>query len=271
MVADGDPTAEHLEVYDTKSGLWHPELGELHTARRLPAGDAFVTRRVKAACIYWVLFRPKGRREHRRQLGLLAPADAIASAQIEAGTTASRRDPRTCSKFPPARQERSQVSRRVRKRRDAVVELLFGACGDGERDRSRVGSLGGSRRQRTSWSNQDRYPRGSRGVGGAGVHPSPLHRLRGSAVFARTRPCSTKTSAPTSSRLASTERSNRPHTAPSTPSSTSIANLIDERPYTVDIALNFPKSTGAKRSISGIRSARATSTPGNPRKCEQPC
>ena len=95
MVADGDPTAEHLEVYDTKSGLWHPERGELTQPDGwgfLPAGDAFVTRRVKAAGVYWVLFRPKGRREHRRQLGLLAPADAIASARIEADTTASRRD-----------------------------------------------------------------------------------------------------------------------------------------------------------------------------------
>jgi hypothetical protein len=84
MVANGDPTAEHLEVYDTKSGLWHPELGELTQPDGwsfLPAGDAFLTRRVKAAGEYWVLFRPKGRREHRRQLGLLAPADAIASAQ----------------------------------------------------------------------------------------------------------------------------------------------------------------------------------------------
>lgn len=95
MVADGDPTPEHLEVYDTKSGLWHPQLGELTQPDGwsfLPAGDAFVTRRVKAAGVYWVLFRPRGRRAHRRQLGLLAPADAIASAQIEAVTTASRRE-----------------------------------------------------------------------------------------------------------------------------------------------------------------------------------
>lgn len=95
MVVDRDPTAEHLEVYDTKSGLWHPDLGGLTQPNGwgfLPAGDAFVTRRVKAAGIYWVLFRPKGRREHRRQLGLLAPADAIASAQVEADATASRRD-----------------------------------------------------------------------------------------------------------------------------------------------------------------------------------
>ena len=95
MVADRDPTAEHLEVYDTNSGLWHPELGELIQPDGwgfLPAGDAFVTRRVKAAGIYWVLFRPKGRREHRRHLGVLAPTGAIASAQIEAGTTGSRRE-----------------------------------------------------------------------------------------------------------------------------------------------------------------------------------
>jgi hypothetical protein len=55
MVADGDPPAEHLEVYDTKSGLWHPELGELTQPDGwgfLPAGDAFATRRVKHAGIY---------------------------------------------------------------------------------------------------------------------------------------------------------------------------------------------------------------------------
>jgi hypothetical protein len=82
-------------VYDTKTGLWHPELGELTQPDGwdfLPAGDAFVTRRVKAAGVYWVLFRPKGRREHRRQLGLLAPTDAIASAQSAADATAARRE-----------------------------------------------------------------------------------------------------------------------------------------------------------------------------------
>ena len=95
MVAGRDPTAENLEVYATDDGLWHPELGELTQPDGwdfLPAGDAFVTRRVKAAGTYWVLFRPKGRREHRRQLGVLAPSGAIASARIEADTTASRRE-----------------------------------------------------------------------------------------------------------------------------------------------------------------------------------
>jgi hypothetical protein len=95
MVAEGDPTAKHLEVYDTTRGLWHPELGALTQPDDwdfLPAGDAFVTRRVKAAGIYWVLFRPRGRREHRRQLGLLAPAEVIAAARIEADTTATQRE-----------------------------------------------------------------------------------------------------------------------------------------------------------------------------------
>ncbi|MDP1794083.1 MAG: hypothetical protein Q8K63_08095 [Acidimicrobiales bacterium] len=44
-----DPTRLHLEVYDTESGLWHPELGEFDLPDGwdvLPAGDAFLTRRM---------------------------------------------------------------------------------------------------------------------------------------------------------------------------------------------------------------------------------
>jgi Uncharacterized conserved protein (DUF2293) len=95
MVVDEDPTRLQLEVYETKAGLWHPEFGELAQPdgwEFLPAGDAFLTRRVEAAGVYWVLFRPKGRREHRRQLGLLAPAGAIASARAAAAATAARRE-----------------------------------------------------------------------------------------------------------------------------------------------------------------------------------
>jgi Uncharacterized conserved protein (DUF2293) len=95
MVADVDLTRLHLEVYDTKVGLWHPEFRELTQPdgwEFLPAGDAFVTRRVKAAGVYWVVFRPKGRREHRRQLGLIAPAATIASAHTAADATAARRE-----------------------------------------------------------------------------------------------------------------------------------------------------------------------------------
>ncbi len=85
MVDDRHPAHAHahLEVYDTKAGLWHPELGDLTQPDDwdfLPAGDAFVTRRVKAAGDYWLLYQPKGRRAHRRVLGLLAPIDAIAAS-----------------------------------------------------------------------------------------------------------------------------------------------------------------------------------------------
>lgn len=94
VVGDEDPAREHLEVYDTKTGLWHPELGELRQPAGwdfLPAGDAFLTRRVKAAGEYWQLFQPKGRRSHRRLLGLLAPSDAIAAAHVAADATNAKR------------------------------------------------------------------------------------------------------------------------------------------------------------------------------------
>ena len=58
----------------------------------LPAGDAFLTRQGKAAGDYWVLFRPKGRGQHRRQLGLLAPIGAITAARAAAVVTAARRE-----------------------------------------------------------------------------------------------------------------------------------------------------------------------------------
>ncbi len=44
MVDDVDPGDQQLEVYDTKTGLWHPELGDLTAPdgwEFLPAGDAF--------------------------------------------------------------------------------------------------------------------------------------------------------------------------------------------------------------------------------------
>ena len=82
-------------MYETKNGLWNPDLGELTEPEGwelLPPGDAYVTRHVKAAGTYWVLFRPKGRHQHRRRLGLLAPADAIAAAKASAATTLASRE-----------------------------------------------------------------------------------------------------------------------------------------------------------------------------------
>jgi len=94
-----DLNAAHLDVYDQcESGVWHPEHGILQEPEGwefLPTGDAFVTRRVKAAGVYWLLWRPRDRnRGHRRLLGILAPAGTIARARAEAEATSDERSSR---------------------------------------------------------------------------------------------------------------------------------------------------------------------------------
>jgi hypothetical protein len=88
----------NLDVYDTKEGLWDPVNGALDQPEGwefLPSGDAFVTRRVKAAGVYWKLWRPRGRnRPHRRPLGLLAPAAVIEAAHAEAVSSEAARSGR---------------------------------------------------------------------------------------------------------------------------------------------------------------------------------
>lgn len=124
VMVDEDPAGLHLEVYDTKSGLWHPELGDLDRPdgwELLPSGDAFLTRQVKATGHYWVLFRPKGRGQHRRQLGLLAPIEAIAAAREAAAVTAARRETRRESSS--RQRERTETAYRA-EFEDAVLRWL---------------------------------------------------------------------------------------------------------------------------------------------------
>lgn len=93
-----DVTELQLDVYMTREGPWNPEHGELEIPDEwefLPSGDAFVTRRVKAAGTYWVAWRPRGRnRPHRRRLGLWAPKEAIDAASAEAEATEAQRSKR---------------------------------------------------------------------------------------------------------------------------------------------------------------------------------
>jgi len=108
-----------LDVYDTKDGLWHPEHGELEPPEEwefLPAGDAFLTRRVSAGGVYWVVWRPKGRSEHRRKLGLLAPRTVIEAARAASADTVAER----------ARQR--EASARQRDRAEAVYREELGAA-----------------------------------------------------------------------------------------------------------------------------------------------
>ena len=94
-VTEEDLTALHLDVYDTREGPWSPVHGELEIPADwdfLPAGDAFVTRTVKAAGTYWVAWRPRGRnRQHRRRLGLWAPRSVIEAALEKASATEAER------------------------------------------------------------------------------------------------------------------------------------------------------------------------------------
>jgi hypothetical protein len=91
----GDVRSVQLDVYDSKGGLWNPDLGELAAPdgwEFLPSGDTFVTRRVKAAGLYWNVWRPRGRnRPHRSRLGVFAPAATIAAARDAAEKTEQRR------------------------------------------------------------------------------------------------------------------------------------------------------------------------------------
>jgi hypothetical protein len=88
---EDDPAKAHLDVYDTKDGLWNPELGELELPEGwdfLPSGDAFVTRQVKRAGDYWLAWLPRTRnRRHRTAIGVFAPSEAIEAAQAKAAET----------------------------------------------------------------------------------------------------------------------------------------------------------------------------------------
>jgi hypothetical protein len=92
---DGDIAQLQLDVYMTREGPWNPEHGDIEIPKDwdfLPSGDAFVTRRVKAAGTSWVAWRPRGsNRPHRRRLGLWAPKAAIEEAWAEATATKEQR------------------------------------------------------------------------------------------------------------------------------------------------------------------------------------
>jgi hypothetical protein len=99
VVEADEPAAEAvLDVYHGRDGLWNPERGVIEMPEGwelLPSGDAFLTRRVKAAGEYWLVWRPRSRSvPHRRLLGLLAPSAAIEAARAEAEATLEVRSTR---------------------------------------------------------------------------------------------------------------------------------------------------------------------------------
>ena len=125
MVAEEDPSSENLDVYDTKTGWWHPDFGDLCVPdgwEFLASGDAFITRRVKVGGIYWIAWKPKNRRGgHRRRLGLLAPTATIDAARTDAVASAEQR---AAQRVAGARhRERIEADYRV-ELRDTVLRWL---------------------------------------------------------------------------------------------------------------------------------------------------
>jgi hypothetical protein len=116
-VGEIDLTTSHLDVYMTRNGPWNPDHGEIEVPEDwefLASGDAFVTRRVKAAGVFWVAWRPRGRnRQHRRRLGLWAPKETIDAAEVEATATADQRS------------KRREQSARSRERQEATYQVEF--------------------------------------------------------------------------------------------------------------------------------------------------
>jgi hypothetical protein len=105
-----DLASLRLDVYEGRGGWWNPEYDVVVPPRDwafLATGQAFVTRSVKAAGVFWLAWAPRSRtRQHRRLLGLWAPAAAIASAQrAEADTAAARAVRREAGARSRARQE----------------------------------------------------------------------------------------------------------------------------------------------------------------------
>lgn len=121
-----DLLSDHLDVYDTKQGPWNPEHGAIEIPEDwdfLPRGDAFVTRTVKAAGQYWIVWRPRGRnRPHRRQLGIWAPRSHIEAAEVKAAQTEETRAKR---RSQSARQ-RARAEERYRLELEAGIVAYLG-------------------------------------------------------------------------------------------------------------------------------------------------
>jgi hypothetical protein len=118
-----------LDVYEGRDGWWNPEHDVVVPPQDwefLATGQAFVTRSVKAAGVFWLAWAPRSRsRQHRRLLGLWAPAAAIRKAQRAEADTASARAAR---REAGARSRARQEARYRDELAAAIVEYLHFAA-----------------------------------------------------------------------------------------------------------------------------------------------
>lgn len=120
-----DLASLRLDVYESRDGWWNPEYDVVVPPRNwefLATGQAFVTRSVKAAGVFWLAWAPRSRKQqHRRLLGLWAPAAAIASARRSEADTASARAVR---REAGARSRARREARYQNELAEAIVDYL---------------------------------------------------------------------------------------------------------------------------------------------------
>ncbi|MEW6048703.1 MAG: DUF2293 domain-containing protein [Bacillota bacterium] len=135
---DKDLTGEHLRVYPPRSDeveaiegeasdadlWWTPQHGIVRTPPGwafLPRGDAFVTRKVKEAGLYWEVVRSRPKRRYTERLGLLAPQSHIAEAERQAQQTEAARQRRRAAS---ARARESAEQRYRQELERAIIQFL---------------------------------------------------------------------------------------------------------------------------------------------------
>ena len=245
-----DPTGLNLDVYDTRDGLWNPEHGALEMPegwKHLPTGDAFVTRRVKAAGVFWLLWQPRGRnRPHRRSLGF-SPATTISTAQrkprrqrsdvprrgspvlVNASATRSatgRSSPPLCASGSTSRPSTSRWRRRSR---------------SAPRSRPQWSAAAGwGARERCLWKSGRRSPPGR-----ISVTATPT-MSRNSSASMRLSSILTSSMISTTSSTSTTRRSNERPNATSMPSSTSIATGARSRITSAERTLFVSRGCGGE-------------------------
>lgn len=152
-----DRADEHLDIYDTRQGWWNPDHGELEILdgwELLVRGDTFVTRRVKAAGSYWLVWSPRTRnRPHRTAIGLMAPKTTIDEARAAAEATAEQRAQRRAASgsYRDRTEERyrRELAAAIVAYLDFVPEHAQLADQIAERAAARAGEVGSGRVGRT--------------------------------------------------------------------------------------------------------------------------
>ena len=120
VIVAGEPTEEHLDVYESRDGWWNPDHGDIETPpgwELLPRGDTFLTRRVKAAGPYWLAWSPRSAN----------PSPSTRHRRARAKVRHRRSPSRSRGHRHPARRQRSSGAKQ-RDRQEATYRSELAAA-----------------------------------------------------------------------------------------------------------------------------------------------